>query len=373
MSDELNKNVPEKESENPQTPEVKNPETTAEPVEEKKEETSQVAEVKEEKTEEATSEEVKNEFLKPVKARHISSVSEEMENYNKKVDAFNVEYKQSRRVNIILLIVVAIIFIGSVALSSVIGQAYIFILIGGVVLYFVLTTVFSKKNQKKITAKANEILNDYFSFTDSYAYDDEAFSDVVFDYNVKLDPSYLLSLDIFKDVDSVAGRDLVKGKLLGIDFLAGDGSIKTKEVNEKGKNILAIVFYGKAVFLEKSYINEGRLVVYLKGKGNDAPTNVEGLEVVNTPLSERFVVYSEKGNEKILTKKVCEKIEKMEINDNLYDFFIVFNNQRTIFLFSYSDEMMVISVDHHLEEKLVEQYPSDARKMVEIVKALEAK
>ena len=106
MSDELNKNVPEKESENLQTPEVKNPETTAEPVE-NKEETSQVAEVKEEKTEEATSEEVKNEFLKPVKARHISSVSEEMENYNKKVDAFNVEYKQSRRINIILLIVVS--------------------------------------------------------------------------------------------------------------------------------------------------------------------------------------------------------------------------------------------------------------------------
>ena len=315
----------------------------------------------------------KNDLIAPNDLQVIDNLDERLLSYSKGVDDFNVIYKKSKRINIILLIAVAIIFVLAVVLSSYIGNWYILILAIGLIGYFVASSLFSRSSEKKLTEIGTNSLKEYFTIADSYYYQNPAFKDVAFDYNSKLNASYFTSLNLFKNVSTVAGRDLIVGTLDDINFVSGDGSIKTLETNEKGKKLSCIVFYGKASFINKTYVDEGRLIVYLKGKGNDAPTKVDDLEVKDNILSDRFIVYTSNGNEKILSKEVVSALERYEISDNLLDLFITFDTRHTSFLFSYRDEIMNISVDQPINKDYLDQHRNDIEKMVEVVRALERK
>ena len=241
-----------------------------------------------------------------------------------------------------------------------------------VVIYFIIISNYSKKTKAKLNEDSLKVLDDYFSLVDSYVTNNELFSEVKFNREYKLDEDTFKNLRICKDIDSVVARDYISGKLCGYNFVAGDNCVKTKEKDAQGNEQTYIVFLGKLFVLDiPNLVNEGRAIIYLKGKGANGPTDIEDLTKVEGVLSEKFDVYSSCDVNTVLNKKVKSLLEKFEVNEALVDMFITIDAEKLSFGFSYSDGVMVVPLTESLKKEDLLEYKKNVELMVEIVDSLD--
>lgn len=347
-----------------------NVETPVEEEVESKETVGVVEEVKtdsQETTQEVVETQEQDKFNSPVEIVSEDSLFEKVN--NNQVEFFSYYNKVRKTSTMIMVACMAVIVILLLLLG---GTTNIIISVVAVVVYFVIISNYSKKTKAKLNEDSLRVLDEYFSLIDSYVTDNEAFTEIQFNREYKLEENTFKNLRICKGVDSVVGRDLIKGKLCGFDFVAGDNCIKTKEKDEKGNEQNFIVFLGKLFVLNiPNLVEEGRAVIYLKGKGANGPTDIEDLNKIEGVLSDKYDVYASCDVNTVLNKKVKSLLEKFEVNETLIDMFITIEDNKMSFGFSYSDGVMVVPLTEPLKKEDILEYKKNVELMVEIVNSLD--
>lgn len=281
---------------------------------------------------------------------------------------FSTSYKKIRRIsNIIMFSMMAIILVLLFVFGN--NPTFIGVAIALVVVYLVGLFVSQKKIKDKLNIESTKVVNDYFTNLDSYITRDTLFSDVKFNYEIKLPEDTFKNLRLFKDIYYVGGRDYIEGKFNGISFVAGDNIIKTHGTKEDGSKQDYIVFLGKLFSFDKSLTSEGRAIIYLKGKSLNLPTDIDNLNVVEGLLDDKFVVYSNFDVSNILNE-IKEDLEKYSVNDQLLDMFISITEEKIGFAFSYADSVMSVPLLDPVNKEDLTRYTQDVDVMVDIMKKL---
>ena len=281
---------------------------------------------------------------------------------------FSTSYKKIRRIsNIIMFSMMAIILVLLFVFGN--NPTFIGVAIALVVVYLVGLFVSQKKIKDKLNIESTKVVNDYFTNLDSYITRDTLFSDVKFNYEIKLPEDTFKNLRLFKDIYYVGGRDYIEGKFNDIHFLAGDNIIKTHGTKEDGSKQDYIVFLGKLFSFDKSLTSEGRAIIYLKGKSLNLPTDIDNLNVVEGILDDKFVVYSNFDVSNILNE-IKEDLEKYSVNDQLLDMFISITEEKIGFAFSYADSVMSVPLLDPVNKEDLTRYTQDVDVMVDIMKKL---
>lgn len=282
--------------------------------------------------------------------------------------SFSTSYKKIRRIsNIIMFTMMAIILVLLFVFGN--NPTFIGVAIALVVVYLVGLFVSQKKIKEKLNVESTKVVNDYFTNLDSYITRDTLFSDVKFNYEIKLPEDTFKNLRLFKDIYYVGGRDYIEGKFNGISFVAGDNIIKTHGTKEDGSKQDYIVFLGKLFSFDKSLTSEGRAIIYLKGKSLNLPTDIDNLNVVEGILDDKFVVYSNFDVSNILNE-IKEDLEKYSVNDQLLDMFISITEEKIGFAFSYADSVMSVPLLDPVNKEDLTRYTQDVDVMVDIMKKL---
>lgn len=282
--------------------------------------------------------------------------------------SFSTSYKKIRRIsNIIMFSMMAIILVLLFVFGN--NPTFIGVAIALVVVYLVGLFVSQKKIKDKLNIESTKVVNDYFTNLDSYITRDTLFSDVKFNYEIKLPEDTFKNLRLFKDIYYVGGRDYIEGKFNGISFVAGDNIIKTRGTKEDGSKQDYIVFLGKLFSFDKSLTSEGRAIIYLKGKSLNLPTDIDNLNVVEGILDDKFVVYSNFDVSNILNE-IKEDLEKYSVNDQLLDMFISITEEKIGFAFSYADSVMSVPLLDPVNKEDLTRYTQDVDVMVDIMKKL---
>lgn len=346
--------------------------------EQKVEEVKEETKVEEKTNEENISEEVKTNVEEKQEMTFNQPIDFESEEkvvsvINTNASKFNAAFKSNKKLTSILMVVFLVLMLLVMFLLGNNSAAFIGVIIALVVVYFAFTFIYGKNTKKKLDAESNRVIEEYFSYYDSYTLSNEAFENIKFNSKLKLDPKLLEDMKIVKDISHIGGRNLIKGTLDGIEFQAGDGLIKTKETNEKNQTREYIVFLGKLFFLNKAFVKEGRAIIYLKGKGANGPTDIDDLTLQENLLSEKYQVYSSCNLDEILTEDIKKIFDEFEVNDNLIDMFIVLDDKQTTFGFSYSDAIMTIPLFNQIKLEELKQYKDDVDRMVRIVSLLNTK
>lgn len=281
---------------------------------------------------------------------------------------FSTSYKKIRRIsNIIMFTMMAIILVLLFVFGN--NPTFIGVAIALVVVYLVGLFVSQKKIKDKLNIESTKVVNDYFTNLDSYITRDTLFSDVKFNYEIKLPEDTFKNLRLFKDIYYVGGRDYIEGKFNDVPFVAGDNIIKTHGTKEDGSKQDYIVFLGKLFSFDKSLTNEGRAIIYLKGKSLNLPTDIDNLNVVEGILDDKFVVYSNFDVSNILNE-IKEDLEKYSVNDQLLDMFISITEEKIGFAFSYADSVMSVPLLDPVNKEDLTRYTQDVDVMVDIMKKL---
>lgn len=281
---------------------------------------------------------------------------------------FNKQYKKIRNSNLLLMIPILIVMIIGVTLSS-IHPSILIITIVLIVIGFVIVFKKTKTNKDKLNQAVQDTIARYFIEVDSFVLNNEHFNDIKFNSLHKLDEHLFDTLHIIKDIYHTSGRDMIQGKLDDVEFVGGDYLVKTKEqVEERTQEY--IVFLGKLFVYDMKVINEGRALIYLKGKGANGPTDLEGLEKIEGVLSDKYLVYSSFDVNSILKPDVKNVLENFETNTNLIDMFISIDPDKVSVGLSYSDEVMRVPLVDQLKREALKQYKDDVEKMVQFILGL---
>ena len=305
-------------------------------------------------------------FKKPIE---INSKEEMYEGLSSAQKAFTDYFNKNKKVNTIIVVVFMALIVVAIFGLGQNGNAMPLIL-GLVIVYFIVLFVFSKRTKTKLNADADKIINDYFLNVDSYITQNEHFSDVCFDVNAKMEEERIKELRIVKDINHVGGRDVIVGKIDNHPFISGDVLVKTKEtVDEKTQQF--IVFLGKMFIVERpNIVNDGRIIIYLKGKGANGPTDIEDLTLQENVLSDKFAVYSSCDVSNVLNENVVALFEQYENNELLIDMFITIDASRVSFGFSFSDAVMRVPLLDEFKAETIDQYKQDVERMIAIFTAI---
>lgn len=324
------------------------------------------SEEKEEKQEEVKTE--KENYYERVEIGSIEEVFTKMEANQK---SFSDYFKKNKKINTLIMVIFMAVIMLLVTLLGSNSGAFMPLIVGLMVAYFVVLTIFSKKTKKKLNEDAEKVILEYSVQLDSLITKNDYFTNISFNVKDKLPQEYATDLKIIKNIFHVGGRDVIKGELLGVPFVAGDLLIKTQELNEKGKNQQYIVFLGKLFVLEqKELVKEGRAIIYLKGKGANGPTDIEDLTKREGLLSEKYDVYASCEIEKLLTDEVKSCLEAFEINEHLIDMFITIDENKFAIGFSYADSLMSIPLFDPVVREAIIQYNDDVERMVALFEAI---
>ena len=307
------------------------------------------------------------EYYSPIELKDSEDFYNQVDENQQKFNAF---FKKNRPVNIIIIISFLAVIVAVIFLLRNSG-AFIPVMAVLVVAYFVILNIFSKKVKAKMNDEAATTIATYISLLDSYVTQNKAFSDIKFNSNEKIDGDLFVSLKIVKDIFHVGGRDVLKGKIFDMPFIGGDCLVKTREAKEDGSTQDYIVFLGKLFVIDTALkMNEGRAIIYLKGKGANGPTDIEDLTKVEGLLSDKYDVYSSCDLRALLTKEAKNALEAFSINDNLIDMFITIEKNRLSVGLSYADGIMTIPLFEPAKRECIEQYKEDMEKVVAFVSAI---
>ena len=298
------------------------------------------------------------------------SLEKAIEEVNKNETGFiNYRTKETRK-SVILFFVLVALCIGTYLLSSV-HQAFLWVTLALLVVGVVLLPNIIKKSKKGIEEAGTKVMTEYFYYIDSAVLHDESFKEVKYNFNDKMPMETFQDLRIIKDINSTGGRCVTIGKFLDYDFKAGDYLVKTLETISTGDKQQYIVFLGKLfVFEIPNLCSEGRMVIYLKGKGANGPTDIEDLKKVEGILPSKYDLYSSCKVSEVLSERIVAILDQYVTTESLIDMFITVDQYRVSFGFSYADSIMTLPLINPIDEEGAKQYYNDVEKMVKILKVL---
>lgn len=219
------------------------------------------------------------------------------------------------------------------------------------VAFLVIVYLINNSTKKKRNFYMDEYRYLYFLNIDSYSYYLTGFSNIELSYNGKIDLEEVKKISCYENITSCPTRDVVVGKIFGIDFISFDALIKTS-VELNAKSIEKIVFSGKLFKINLKNKKAGKIFIYLKGCGDSYPTNLRGMNEVDIKdLKKDYKVFSSLENSSlILSQNTIDVLNKFEINDYIEDIIISITNEGIYFGLSLTSKYMTIAYENDIDE-----------------------
>ena len=256
-------------------------------------------------------------------------------------------YKKTSMINNILLLVVAAVFIGSFILitrgtwGQITGWVLIGVTIAGLVVYYLL----SRKKYPELSRKYFKV---FWEETNNYLFDDEQFSDCEIDIDERYQLSDVVAERAYKDIVSVASRNIVRGKYNGKEFSFGELGLYRPGPKKISRDV---VFVGRHLELNSKLSIGGRYIVNIRKEESpvDLPTDIEDLVVLHE--DGLMTIYGEEGAkyEKDLDKSVLTQLQSLTCQAPLLNINVVFFDKKTFCYLSYDDSIVAIPFEKPID------------------------
>ena len=224
----------------------------------------------------------------------IEKESPDAKPYNEIVEQARVDiaksYKKSRMISNISMLVAVALLVGAFIL--ILQKKSLFVILGysiagatlvAMVVFYIMTRNRLPKKVKDYVALVNTALN-------QHAFNPSEFQEMKTDPTDKLELSDVAPERVFKDMNSIVSRNVVKGLYLSRSVLISDLGLRYLQ-GRKTENL----FIGKYISYKNDLHFENRYIVRLKGeKEIDVPNDIEDLVVLED--NEKMVIYGPEGH-----------------------------------------------------------------------------
>jgi hypothetical protein len=282
---------------------------------------------------------------------------------------FFATHNKIMKTNRIVGICFIVIMLAVIVLSYVIPSLTLVLFIA-VAVFFVGILLFTRFARKKMDQAVGLYLTTYSSYSDSYLYDGEPFSDILYGFKVKPDAQVMAKMDFKNELFHIGSRDLVKGKMNGRTFEVADVSYKTGK--PKDKKTHKTVFVGKVINLPYKNSSTGRTLCYLKGCGDAEPDKLADVNMVEIKgLDTKWKVYSScSGCNSIFNHQLVTALNQFNCDEMLNDIIISIESEQILIGLSYSDSYMIIPMEKEFDANGISHYKNDLMIVGKIEQAL---
>ena len=256
-------------------------------------------------------------------------------------------YKKTSTINNILLVVVAAVFIGSFILitqgtwGQITGWVLIGVTLAGLITYFLIS-------RKKYPNHSRQYFKSFWESSNNYLFSDSRFQDCEINIDERYELADIISQRAYKDIVSVASRNIVRGKYNDKEFVFGELGLYRPGARRNARDV---VFVGRHLSLDSNLEFEGRYIVNIRKAEDpvDLPTDIEDLKVLHE--DGLLTIYGEEGAnfEKDLGKNLIAELQSLVCNAPLLNLTFVFWNKKTFCYISYDDSIVAIPFDKPID------------------------
>lgn len=290
---------------------------------------------------------------------------------NEGKEAYLVEVKKQKRINLIVTITLIVVLIGAFGLLIGLSKTYEWITYVSLLIMIIATGgsfLFSRSSRKLLTKKAMAFMKLYFTQINKYIYNDANFKDVVTMPNEELKKDVFVNARFYKGIQATKSRNFVSSiynnkKMVSCDIA---GSILVK-------NKTSPMFLGKFIDIDNDYDKNFVILFQLKGKELSRPIDdTEGLKLVEG--NNKYVIYTnDEQYKKILTKEVINALTSFKINNRVIDVILSIRKGTTAIGIDYSDEFINIPIDGNFDIHNTFKAKEDLNKVLKIINAIKFK
>lgn len=263
-----------------------------------------------------------------------------------------------------IILIVFLVVMGGCSLAILINNELVNILFTPLLISFITTIIIIyillAQYKKKRIFHFNQYKYNLCISIDSYCYYQTGISNLEFSYNTKIKLSEVSKIGCYENIIQTPSRDIVKGKLYGINFVSYDVLIRSG-ISIQDKASHKVHFSGKLFKLQLLPIKEGKMYIYLKGCGDSHPTELSGLEPVKIrDLKDEYLVFSSFENpSSMLPKKAIELLNRIKL-DNVIEEVIISINENGVFVgYSLTSKYMAIPYKEEIEASFIDHYKED--------------
>lgn len=328
----------------------------------------------EENKEEVIAEEVaesktKVEELETKEEKETKKISKEKtfqkieENRKAFFDAYNKQKKQNTLLIVLFGLVAIGVFLG---LNKYFYIALIIVVVLMVGLYF-----YSKSMKNSMEKKIQDYISEFYNLSNDFAFSKTAFNSLTFEPQTKIEEKDFIDSGFINGITHVGSRNMVKGKLGEMNFLAFDCVAKIVVKNKE-----EVCFLGKFFTFQQPNNYEYKTLLYVPSKDPNGagPNDLEGLEEKKELGNSHLRIWSNDPNvSHILTKKVYDALAQFEPNDCLVDVAISIKEDKIYVALSYENELMVLPLTEPFKEGTTLQYAEDLKKVSSLMEVLHIK
>ena len=296
------------------------------------------------------------------KNNDVRALSDKVEEHRKNLLK---SYKKTSTINNILMFVVAGVFIGSFVLitqgtwGQITGWVLIGVTLAGLVTYFLIS-------RKRYPNRSREYFKVFWETTNNYLFSDSRFKDCSIDIDERYEMADIISQRAYKDVVSVASRNIVRGKFNDKEFVFGELGLYRPGARRNARDV---VFVGRHLSLDSDLEFEGRYIVNIRKAEEpvDLPTDIDDLIVLHE--DGLLTIYGEEGAnfEKDLGKKFIAELKSLVCNAPLLNLSFVFWYRKTFCYLSYDDSIVAIPFNNPINANAFIALKSNIDEIFEIL------
>lgn len=288
-----------------------------------------------------------------------------MEDINQKIEekrvAFMAYYKKQKLYNNIAMIaVVAVVIAAYVFVQGMLNMQYL--TLGIVAATLVLLLVYSRIMRTHVDKATKTYIHEYYDLQTSFVFPSDKFADAKIEMTVRLDDKEFTDAGIIKEIIRTSSRGLITASFSDVKISLADLAAYDTVDRKKGP-----VFLGKYLTCENHLSLDGRILIYIKPKiAGKGPNDLSDLKEVL--VTESYVIYSSTSDySKIITKRVIDVINSINVNETLTDVTISIKSGKTYAALSYNDSLMVIPLQAPYNPSPTEKYRLDIEKITELI------
>lgn len=286
-------------------------------------------------------------------------------------EAYNVEVKKQKRINLIVTIALIVVLISAFGLLIALSKTYEWITYVSLLIMIIATGgsfLFSRSSRKLLSKKALAFMELYFSEINKYIYSDVNFKDVKTMPNEELKKEVFVDARFYKGIQATKSRNFVSSTYKNKRMVSCDiaGSILVK-------NKTSPMFLGKFVDIDNEYDKNFVILFQLKGKELSRPIDdVEGLKLVEG--NNKYVIYTnDEQYKKILTKDVINALTSFKIDNRVIDVILSIRKGTTAIGIDYSDEFINVPIEATFDIHNTFKSKEDLNKVLKIINSIKFK
>lgn len=276
------------------------------------------------------------------------------------------DYKKTKLVSNIVMIVTVVIIIGCFALivqkpqvCKIIGYVLAGLVLVGMIVYSI---VFKNKFPNKTKAYIKEVT----TLIDREAFNDNCYSNVKYYADEKMELSALLSDRVFANCTDIGSRNIITGTFANSLYFKV-AEVALYHLAEKRKK--EVSFIGKYVSVPNSLHFEGRFIISIrKEKVTDACDDISDL-VELEGSTDSFKIYGREGSSlKVagIPDKVIDTLKSYPLNEFLMGINIVIWAGHTGIYLSYDDPVVSLPFDTVYKNEVHSAYNADLKAMLSL-------